>query len=234
MNSRTDAKGIFSQQLREGLLTTMNSTSFRRKLRLAEKHLCQACDRLSAWVEASGKCQLEPVWDREPMESLVRAIAHQQLHARAAEAILGRLLAKFPKTPFPTARQLLKLQVTQLREMGFSLAKAEAILGIADAAKTGLVPSRLEAEQLDNEELIERLTRLRGIGQWTVEMFLIFSLGRLDIMPRDDFGVRAGLMHLYQLDEMPKKKAFGPLTDHWSPYRSIGAWYLWRMADANK
>ena len=168
------------------------------------------------------------------MESLVRAVAHQQLHARAAEAILGRLLAAFPEQEFPDARQLTKLKEEKLRSMGFSASKVATIQGIARATQKGIVPDRATAETLGDEELIERLVSLKGIGKWTVQMMLIFTFGRLDVMPIDDFGVRAGLEHLYQLTEPPKKREFSERTDHWSPYRSIGAWYLWRMADYRK
>ncbi len=133
---------------------------------------------------------------------------HQQLHAKAAEAILGRLLDLFPRQPFPSAKQLRKLDVAQYRVLGFSASKAETILGIAQATIDGHVPDRSSAESMSDDELIESLIALRGIGRWTVEMILIFSLGRFDVMPCDDFGVRAGLMHLFELDEMPKKREF--------------------------
>ena len=211
----------------------MNKT-FARKRRAAEQHLSEACPKIAAWIHESGKCTLEPQWTREPYEALVRAVAHQQLHGKAAEAILGRLTALFPEQDFPTREQLAKMRKAKMRTLGFSEAKSEAILGIAKASLKGIVPTRSAAESLSDEELVERLTSLKGIGKWTVEMFLIFTLGRTDVMPVDDFGVQSGLMHLYQLPEMPKKKAFGPLTDLWRPYRSIGAWYLWRLADARK
>jgi DNA-3-methyladenine glycosylase II len=207
---------------------------FIKKLRLAEKHLSDACPRLSDWISEAGRCKLEPVWDREPFESLVRAVAHQQLHGKAAESILGRLVTKFPDQPFPTPLQLSRMRVTSFRKCGFSLSKTEAIQGIAKGTINGLVPARETANRLSDEDLIERLTELRGIGKWTVEMLLIFTMGRLDVMPIDDFGVRAGLRHLYGLEDMPKKLEFAKWTDAWKPYRSIGAWYLWRLADARK
>ncbi len=208
--------------------------TFDKKLRLAEKHLRAACPKMSDWIRDQGRCDLQPVWDREPFESLVRAVAHQQLHAKAAESILGRMLARFPNQPFPTALQLSRMRVPSYRQCGFSLAKTEAIRGIAKAIAAGKVPDRVNANAMTDEELIEALTELRGIGKWTVEMLLIFTMGRLDVMPVDDFGVRAGLMHLYELPEMPKKTEFAKWTDAWQPYRSIGAWYLWRLADARK
>lgn len=208
--------------------------NFARRRSAAEKHLAQACPKLATWIHSSGKCTLEPEWEREPYEALVRAVAHQQLHARAAEAILGRLLAHFPEESFPEPEQILKLRRPKMRSFGFSESKTEAIRGIAQAARDGIVPDRANCEGLTDTEIIERLVPLRGIGQWTVEMILIFTLGRMDVMPVDDYGVKSGLMHLYQLDAFPEKKDFAPFTDSWAPYRTIGAWYLWRLADAQK
>lgn len=207
---------------------------FNKKLRLAEKHLSTSCPKFGAWIAEAGLCGLEPAWDREPFESLVRAVAHQQLHGKAAESILGRLIARFPDQPFPTPWQLSRMRVPSFRKCGFSLAKTEAIQGIAKGTIKGVVPTREAANSMSDEALIESLTELRGIGKWTVEMLLIFTMGRLDVMPVDDFGVRAGLKHLYGFDDMPKKLEFAKWTDAWKPYRSIGAWYLWRLADARK
>ncbi len=208
--------------------------SIDKKLRLAEMHLSSTCTKLSQWVAEVGHCKLQPVWDREPFESLVRAVAHQQLHGKAAESILNRLISRFPKQPFPTCQQLSRMRVPSYRACGFSMAKTEAIIGIAKAANTGDVPSREIANSMTDESLVETLTELRGIGKWSVEMLLIFTMGRLDVMPVDDFGVRAGLMHLYELPETPNKAEFAKWTDSWRPYRSVGAWYLWRLADARK
>lgn len=208
--------------------------AFNKKLRQAEKHLSAACPKLGAWISEQGRCQWEPVWAREPFESLVRAVAHQQLHGKAAESILRRLLERFPDQAFPTPLQLSRMRVPSYRKCGFSLAKTEAIRDIARGAIDGRVPNRALADKMTDEALVESLTELKGIGKWTVEMFLIFTLGRMDIMPVDDFGVRAGLMHLVGLESMPKKTEFAIWTDDWQPYRSVGAWYLWRMADARK
>ncbi len=189
---------------------------------------------MKKWVEEIGPCELQPAWNREPFESLVRAVAHQQLHGKAAESILGRLVSRFPSQPFPTSLQLARMQVPSYRKCGFSLAKSQAIRGIAKASCEGSVPCRSEANGMTDEALIETLTELRGIGKWSVEMLLIFTMGRLDIMPVDDFGVRAGLKYLYELPDIPKKADFIEWTDSWKPYRSVGAWYLWRLADARK
>jgi DNA-3-methyladenine glycosylase II len=208
--------------------------NYNKKLRLAEKHITKVCPRMATWIQHCGKCQLVPEWEREPFESLVRAVAHQQLHGKAAEAILKRLTDRYTEQSFPTPQQLARTRIETYRKCGFSLSKAEAIRGIAKGALQGVVPTREQADGMSNEELVLRITELRGIGKWTVEMLLIFTMGRLDVMPVDDFGVRAGLMQMYGLDSMPKKDAFTSITDRWGPYRSIGAWYLWRYADEQK
>ncbi|MEQ1828304.1 MAG: hypothetical protein ABL921_20255 [Pirellula sp.] len=211
-----------------------SKSAFRKQLTQAESHLSAACPKLADWIQSAGVCALEPMQMREPYEALVRAVSHQQLHGKAAESILQRLTGRFPEQSFPTPQQLSRMRVTSYRACGFSQAKSDAIRGIARGYLQGTVPDRSTAETMDNEELISMLTQLRGIGTWTVEMFLIFTMGRLDVMPVDDFGVRAGLMHLYELGEMPKKAEFAKRTDAWSPFRSVGAWYLWRLADARK
>lgn len=208
--------------------------NFNRKVRAGVKHLRKHSPELDVWIGQSGPCSLEIQWDRELFEALVRAIAHQQLHGRAAETILSRLVAGFRCEDFPSAQQLKRASHEKLRGMGFSSAKALAIQGIAAAAVAGEIPGRNEAATLTDEEVVERLLPLRGVGRWTVEMLLIFTLGRLDVMPVDDYGVKSGLQQMFGLEAMPKKDAFAELTNHWKPYRSLGAWYLWRKADAGK
>jgi len=207
---------------------------FRRDVKKALLHLSDVSPHLRTWIAAAGACELEIAWERDLYESLVRAIAHQQLHGRAAATILGRLQAGFPGGVFPTPRQLAKASTEKLRAMGFSNAKTIAIQGVARAAESGHIPSRIDAESWSDEKLIEHLSELKGVGPWTVEMLLIFTLGRLDVMPVDDFGVRAGLKLLLDLKDVPKKADFEKHTATWRPYRSIAAWYLWRRADAAK
>jgi len=212
----------------------MLEKAFERKVRAGVKHLRKNSLELDVWISESGPCGLQVEWQRELFEALVRAIAHQQLHGRAAATILGRLCAGFKCDGFPTAGQIKRAPLEKLRGMGFSNAKAVAIQGIAAAAATREIPDRALAATMTDEELMERLLPLRGVGRWTVEMLLIFTLGRLDVMPVDDFGVKCGLQQLFGLAAIPKKTEFADLTDAWRPYRSLGAWYLWRKADAGK
>ncbi|WP_149540351.1 DNA-3-methyladenine glycosylase family protein [Siccirubricoccus phaeus] len=184
-------------------------------------------------VRQIGPCTLS-VTEREPYEALVRAIAHQQVHGRAAEAILGRFLALHPGPFFPPPEWVLALPVEAMRGCGFSQSKVAAIRDIAEKAVGGLVPTREGAARLSDETLIERLVAIRGVGRWTVEMLLIFTLGRPDVLPVDDFGVREGWRVAAGLETQPKPKELAEIGAAWSPWRSIAAWYLWRAADAAK
>ncbi len=198
----------------------------------AERSLSRRDATLRRVIKIVGPCTLVPEAAREPYEALVRAIAHQQVHGRAAEAVLGRLLALHDAPGFPPPRFVLGLPPQALRGCGFSGAKCAAIRDIAEKAEAGLVPSRAGAEQLLDEELVRRLLPIRGVGRWTVEMLLIFSLGRPDVLPVDDFGVREGWRLVTGAAEQPKPKALAEVGAAWAPWRSIAAWYLWRAVDA--
>ncbi|SFA88800.1 DNA-3-methyladenine glycosylase II [Pseudomonas sp. NFIX10] len=180
-------------------------------------------------VVAIGPCLLQPKPARDPYEALVRAIAYQQLHAKAGDAILGRLLALFPAQTFPTPAQILATDIAQLRGCGFSASKIATIQGIAQAALDGVVPDFATARAMEDEALIERLVSLRGVGRWTVEMLLIYSLERADILPADDFGVREGYRRLKGLAQQPSRKQMVEIGLAWRPYRTVAAWYLWRV-----
>jgi len=179
-------------------------------------------------IAAIGPCLHRATPGREPYEALVRAIAYQQLHARAAEAILGRMLALFPDSPFPAPQQLLAVAPETMRACGFSASKLTAVQGIAQATLDGAVPGRAEALGMPDDALIDRLVALRGVGRWTVEMLLIYSLERMDILPVDDFGVREGYRRLKGLEKAPTPAQMRSLGGPWSPYRTVAAWYLWR------
>jgi DNA-3-methyladenine glycosylase II len=159
------------------------------------------------------------------------AIAHQQLNGRAAETILGRFVALFPSTVrFPTPAAVLAARTSTLRRAGFSRGKVRALKDIARHAVTGVVPTRRACHRLGDDEIIERLTRIHGVGRWTVEMLLIFTLGRLDVLPVDDFGVREGFRFAYGRRARPTPRALRAFGERWKPYRSVAAWYFWRAA----
>lgn len=179
-------------------------------------------------IAAVGPCHHRTTPGREPFEALVRSVAYQQLHARAGDAILGRLLALFGQAVFPTPTQLLAADPAALRSCGFSASKLATVLGIAQGRLDGVVPTREQALWMTDDELIERLVTLRGVGRWTVEMLLIYSLERLDVLPVDDFGVREGYRRLKALEKAPTPAQMRALGAVWRPYRTIAAWYLWR------
>jgi DNA-3-methyladenine glycosylase II len=193
--------------------------------------LAEADRPFAALVTRFGPCTLAPYWERSPFEALIRAVAYQQLQGRAAAAILGRFLALFDGRPFPSPADIGATEDEALRAVGFSRAKIAAIRAIAGATQDGTVPSRTAAEAMDEAELIQRLTTIRGIGRWTVEMLLIFTLGRLDVFPLDDFGIRAGLRVAFGAAELPSKREMAEAAERWRPYRSVASWYLWRAAE---
>lgn len=199
----------------------------------AEAHLSQRCPVMRRLIKAHGPCPLVPQ-KRSPYEALIHAVAHQQLHANAAEAILRRFKALWPKARFPKPAQVLAASVEALRSCGLSTAKMLAIRDIAAKTESGHIPTRAAASRLSDDELIARLVEVRGVGRWTVEMLLIFTLGRPDVFPSDDFGVRNGWRVAKKLPDMPKPKDFRELAIRWAPHRTLAAWYLWRAADAAK
>lgn len=188
---------------------------------------------LKGVIRQVGACTLKPA-RRQPYEALVRAIAHQQVHGRAAEAILGRFIALCDGPGFPSPEAVLALTPDQMRGAGLSANKVLAIRDIAEKAALGIVPTRAAARRLSDDALVERLVPLRGVGRWTVEMLLIFTLGRPDILPVDDFGVREGYRVAAGLDEQLKPRALAEIGEAWAPYRTTAAWYLWRAADLAK
>ena len=191
-------------------------------------------ERFAALIGRVGRPRLDIQRQRSPYEALVRAIAHQQLHGRAAEAILGRFSALFPNNIFPEPDAVIATDETTLRGCGFSTSKVAAIRDICAKALDGTVPTRRQSLRLTDAALIERLTTIRGVGRWTVEMLLIFTLGRPDVLPVDDFGVREGYRVLHGLDAQPKPKQLGEIGQAWAPHRSLATWYLYRAAEESR
>jgi len=206
------------------IIADLSPQAYRR----AADHLAGIDPDWARHVAAVGPCRHEAKPAREPYEALVRAIAYQQLHAKAGDAILARLLAPYPEASFPTPEQLLATPPEQQRACGFSATKLATIRGIAQATVDGVVPGREAALALSDTELIDRLIPLRGIGRWTVEMFLIYTLERSDILPVDDFGVREGYRRLKGLAVAPTPRQMQEIGQAWSPHRTVAAWYLWR------
>jgi DNA-3-methyladenine glycosylase II len=198
----------------------------------ADRHLARD-PVMRRLIAHHGPCGLEcRRWS--PYEALTRAIAHQQLNGRAAQTILARFVAVFGNGRFPGPADVLAAHPARLRSAGFSRAKVRAIKDIARHALAGTVPTRRTAARLDDEAIVERLVAIHGVGRWTVEMLLIFTLGRADILPVDDFGVREGYRRAYGTRLRPTPKALRRIGERWKPYRSVAAWYLWRAAGEAK
>ena len=185
-------------------------------------------------MRAAGPCVLKPQRRRSPYEALVRAIAHQQLTGKAAETILSRFLALYDGGRFPGPAELLATGDDSLRAVGFSRAKVASLKDIAGRTLDGTIPQRRVLARLPDEAVIERLVQVRGVGRWTVEMFLMFTLARQDVLPVDDYGVRNGFRIAYARDGLPRPRELAEFGLRWAPYRSVAAWYLWRAVDLHR
>lgn len=194
-------------------------------------HLSRADQTMARLIKKVGPCRLKPQRQRPPFQALVRSVTFQQLNGKAAETILGRVLALYPGKKFPTPEELLATPDENLRAAGLSRSKTAAVKDIAAKTLAGVVPDSRAIKQLSNEEILERLTSVRGVGPWTVEMLLMFTLGREDVLPATDFGVRKGFALTYGLKELPSPKVLLAHGEKWRPHRTTASWYLWRAVD---
>lgn len=201
---------------------------------VALQHLLQADKVLARIIKQVGPCPLAPRRGVQPYQALVKAVTYQQLNGTAAETIFRRFLALFPETRFPGPELVIAAADEQLRSAGLSRAKAAAIKDIAAKTIQGVVPTRRAIARMSDVEVIERLTTIRGVGPWTVEMLLMFTLGRPDVLPATDYGVRSGFALVYGLKELPLPKDVLAHGERWRPYRSVASWYFWRALEAAK
>lgn len=183
-------------------------------------------------IKRVGPCRLQERRRDDPFQSLFSAIISQQVSTKAARAIHGRVIKLFPRVAHPSPRQLLRKSDDALREAGLSAAKVLALKDLATRILDGTVPSVRDLDEMDDEEIIERIVQVRGVGRWTVEMLLIFQLGRRDVFPVGDLGVRKGYMLAFGETEMPEPKRLWEIGEAWRPYRSVASWYLWRATDS--
>jgi DNA-3-methyladenine glycosylase II len=185
-------------------------------------------DRLIGRV---GPCRLGQPTRRSPFEALVYAVAHQQLHGAAARAILNRFLALYPGEEFPSAEDVDATTDAELRKAGFSRGKIRCLRDLTAKTLAGVVPERRVIQRLGDEAVVRRLTAVHGVGRWTVEMLLMTTLGRPDVLPVDDYGIRAGFRIAYGMKSMPKPVTVRRRGERWRPYRSVASWYLWRATE---
>ena len=198
------------------------------------RHLSRVDPVMARILRDHGPCRLRPERGGSPYEALGRAIIFQQLHGKAAATILGRVNALVGARRFPSPSELAGLDDAALRGAGLSAGKLKAVRDLAAKAGDGTLPSARAIRHLSDEEIIARCTAVRGVGRWTVEMLLIFRLGRPDVLPVDDYGVRNGHRLAYGLPELPRPRDLAAAGACWAPWRSVAAWYLWRVADAAK
>ncbi|HEY4312530.1 MAG TPA: DNA-3-methyladenine glycosylase [Pirellulales bacterium] len=182
-------------------------------------------------IRRVGPLELQPSKIDNTFQTLVRAIIYQQLSGKAAATIHGRAVDAFGTRKKITPERLLSAKDEALRAVGLSRAKAAAVKDLAAKTLDGTVPTVAKLRKMSDEEILERLTSVRGIGVWTVEMLLLFRLGRPDVLPISDLGVRKGFMLTYGHKEMPKPTAILEHGERWRPYRSVASWYLWRAVD---
>jgi len=194
----------------------------------ATKHLC-ACDEvLAELVLSTAPFQAEMEAHQSPYEALLEAIAYQSISGKAAATIFGRVKALSATGGIPTPQEMLKFRAQSLRKAGLSGAKVLAMKDVAKKTIEGIVPSMEDAEKMSDEELVKRLVSVRGVGAWTVEMFLIFRLGRPDVLPIHDLGVQKGWSIAYGKKHKPSPKELLAFGERWRPYRTVASWYMWR------
>ena len=190
--------------------------------------LAERDEALGRVISRVGPCTLT-LRGGTPFQTLLRSIIYQQLSGAAAATIHRRVQALFDGPPMPQA--LLHLSDESLREAGLSRSKTKAANDLATKVLDGTVPDRAMLDAMANEAIIDRLTQVWGIGRWTVEMLLIFYLGRPDVLPTTDLGVRKGVMRTYGLDDLPTASAVTEHGEKWRPFRSVASWYLWRATE---
>ncbi|MFZ2508752.1 MAG: DNA-3-methyladenine glycosylase [Steroidobacteraceae bacterium] len=200
---------------------------------VALRHLRRGDPVMAQIIRRAGPFAPRPDRSRSPYESLLRAVAHQQLTGKAASTILGRFCTLYGDR-YPEPGQLIATPDEHLRAAGFSRAKTASLKDIAARKQDGTIPERRVLSRLSDEAIIERLTEVRGVGRWTVEMFLMFTLGRPDVLPVDDYGIRNGYRLAYGKRTMPKPEVLARFGEHWAPYRTTASWYLWRAVDFDR
>jgi DNA-3-methyladenine glycosylase II len=200
----------------------------------AHRHLAATDPRFAALIARSVRYNVKPSALLRPFDALAESIVYQQLSGKAAATILGRVRALYARKKYLDPKLILATPDRKLRAAGLSRNKTAALKDLAAKTIDGTVPSARALAKMSDEEIIERLVTVRGIGRWTVEMLLLFDLGRQDVWPVDDYGVRKGFAKTFGRRELPKPKQLMKLGEKWRPYRSIAAWYFWRALDVPK
>src|SRR5436190_17281275 len=198
----------------------------------AHRHLSASDKRLAALIARSRRYEISPNLNVRPFDALAESIAYQQLSGKAAATIWKRIRSIFPNRKFLDPKLVLETPDERFRAAGLSRSKVAALKDLAAKTIDGTVPTSRKLARMSNEEIIECLIEVRGIGRWTVEMLLLFDLGRLDVWPVTDYGVQKGFAKTFGKRRLPKPKQFQKIGEKWRPYRSVAAWYFWRALDA--
>ncbi|MDB6056371.1 MAG: DNA-3-methyladenine glycosylase [Verrucomicrobiales bacterium] len=200
----------------------------------AHRHIAASDVRLAELIARSRRYDVTPSLSVRPFEALAESIAYQQLSGKAAATIWGRVRALYPRRKFLDPKAVVTTPDEKLRAAGLSRAKVAALKDLAAKTIDGTVPTARALARMTDEEIIERLIAVRGIGRWTVEMLLLFDLGRSDVWPVHDYGVRKGFAKVFGKRKLPTPKQLIKLGEKWRPYRSVAAWYFWRALDDPK
>jgi len=198
----------------------------------AHQHIAATDPRIAALIARSPRYNIKPPPLIRPFDALAESIAYQQLSGKAAATIFGRVRALYPRRKYLDPKKILATPDESFRAAGLSRSKIAAVKDLAAKTIDGTVPSARAFARMSDEEIILRLTEVRGIGRWTVEMLLLFDLGRPDVWPVDDYGVRKGFAKTFGKRKLPTPKQLMKLGEKWRPYRSVVAWYFWRALDA--
>ena len=196
-----------------------------------EKELARRDPKLAALIARVGRFTVRPAGVVRPFHALAESIAYQQLSGKAAATIFGRVRALYPRRKWLAPELVLATSDESLRGAGLSRSKVAAIKDLAAKTVDGTVPKAAALAAMSDEEIIARLTTVRGIGRWTVEMLLLFDLGRLDVWPVDDYGVRKGYARVFARKQVPAPKELLAIGERWRPFRSVAAWYFWRALE---
>ncbi|HWG58988.1 MAG TPA: hypothetical protein VN661_08065 [Candidatus Acidoferrales bacterium] len=197
----------------------------------AIEFLTKGDPHLARVVAQAAEFQLNLEEEQTPYESLLQAISYQSISGKAARAIFARVKALGANGRCPAPAEILRVRPQALRKIGLSGAKVKAVRDLAQKTIEGIVPTLEEAHRMSDEELVKRLISVRGIGAWTVEMFLIFRLGRPDVLPIHDYGVQKGFALTYRKRRIPKPKELLKFGERWRPYRTVASWYMWRAVE---
>lgn len=200
----------------------------------ARLHLARCDRRLAPWMRRIGPLAFDFRKPFDPVDALARSILHQQLAGKAAATITARVVELMPRRGRINSVGISRLADGALRTAGVSRNKITALRDLAAKAEAGIVPTPRQLARMSDMAIIEHLTQVRGIGRWTVEMMLMFRLGRPDVLPVDDLGVRMGAQIVHGFEEMPTPRALTVFGERWAPYRTLASFYLWRVVEATR